>query len=227
MKNNRALNLSDTSIDINKLPTTSPPHDSLFWTLWNACEEIAQEALNTDFVQGIKSGTLNPQTYGAFNVSDAYYCFHGAADYQTAADNATHPVLKAYLQQKHDSYQSYNETFPDTWRVQDGSSIVPTQVCKEYSEFETSVCQSEEPIYALIVMLPCEYLWAWLGEQLAGYEENNLYKDWITGNQGFSGAYKMGNFINEYVQENPIDHERALSIYRQAMTFEKDNFATI
>ena len=226
MKNNRALTSTD-SIDINNLPTTPPPEDALFWKLWKANTHIAQEALNTDFVQGIKNGNLNPQTYGAFNISDAYYCFHGATDYQTAADRASHTVLKAYLQQKHDSYKSYNDTFPDTWRVQDGSSIVPTDVCKAYSAFESSVCQGEEPIYALIVMLPCEYLWAWLGDQLAGYEDNNLYKDWITGNQGYSGSYKMGNFINEYSQQYPLDADKALEIYTQAITYERNNFDSV
>ena len=226
MKNNRGASLSQETIDINNLSTDSPPEDSLFWQMWNACTDIAEAALKTDFVQGIKHGNLNPQTYGAFNISDAYYCFHGAEDYQTAANRATHPVLKAFLQHKHDSYESYNNTFPDTWRVKDGSSIVPTAVCQQYSDFESPVCANEEPIYALVAMLPCEYLWSWLGAQLAGNEANNLYADWISGNQGSSGAFAMGNFLNAYEKEYSIDRAKAMSIYTQAMTYERDNFGT-
>lgn len=226
MKNNRRLRLIQEIIDPNKVPTTPPPADSLFWKMWKANTQIAQEALNTDFVQGIKKGNLHPQTYGAFNVSDAYYCFHGADDYHYAADRAKNPILQAFLQHKHDSYQSYNDTFPDTWRVRNGESIVPTDVCAQYADFEAQVCNQEEPIYALIAMLPCEYLWAWLGEQLNGYHDNNLYGDWITGNQGYSGSYAMGNFIEGYQQTSRIDEHKAMSIYTQAITYEKENFAT-
>ena len=225
MKNNRGTQLDQETIDLNNLSTASPPADSLFWKMWNANTDIAQAALNTDFVQGIKNGNLNPQTYGAFNISDAYYCFHGAEDYQSAADRASHPVLKTFLQKKHDSYKSYNDTFPDTWRVQNGDSIVPTEVCKQYADYESSVCTNQDPIYALIVMLPCEYLWGWLGAQLAGYEDGNLYADWIKGNQGAGGAYAMGNFIEAYRKNNPIDEEKAMSIYTQAITYERNNFA--
>lgn len=225
MKNNRGTQLDQTTVDLNNLSTESPAPDSLFWKMWNANTEIAQAALNTDFVQGIKNGNLNPQTYGAFNVSDAYYCFHGSEDYQNAADRATHPVLKAFLQKKRDSYVSYNDTFPETWRVKNGDSIVPTEVCQQYSDYERSVCSDQDPIYALIVMLPCEYLWGWLGAQLVGFESGNLYADWIKDNQGTSGAFAMGNFIEEYRKNKPIDEDLAMYIYNQAITFEKENFA--
>ncbi|MCE7991650.1 MAG: TenA family transcriptional regulator [Roseivirga sp.] len=226
MKNNRAIQLPQETINLHNLSTAPPPENSLFWKMWHTCEDIAQGALATKFVQGIGTGTLHPQTYGAFNVSDAYYCFNGAADYQTAVDKATNPVLKAFLQHKHDSYESYNNTFPDTWRVKNGDSIVPTAVCKAYSDFESNICANEEAIYALVVMLPCEYLWIWLGQQLAPAKEGNLYSDWITGNQDPSGAFAMGNFINAYQRANPIDEDKALAIYKQAITYERDNFAT-
>ena len=226
MKNNRSIQLPQATIDLNNLSTSSPAQDSLFWHMWNSCKDIAEGALATDFVQGIKDGNLNPQTYGAFNVSDAYYCFHGAEDYQVAVDKAAHPVLKAFLQQKHDSYQQYNETFPDTWRVKDGSSIVPTTVCQAYADFESRICINEEAIYALIVMLPCEYLWVWLGQQLVSYQEDNLYADWIKWNQDPSGAFAIGNFIEEYQKTSPVNEGKAMDIYQQAITYERDNSAT-
>lgn len=208
-----------------QLSTAVPAKDSLFWKLWNSCRQTAEKALNTEFVQGIKNGNLNPVQYGGFNVSDAYYCFKGAEDYLTAANKAEHPVLKAFLMKKHDSYESYNNTFPSTWHVKNGESIVPSTVCSEYSAFETQVVSSEDPIYALIVMLPCEYLWTWLGAELAPPASSNLYADWITGNNYPQGAYAMGNFLEEYRQQYGIDEDKAQKIYAQAMEYEYQNFA--
>jgi thiaminase/transcriptional activator TenA len=73
-------------------------------------------------------------------------------------------------------------------------------------------------------MLPCEYLWAWLGAQLKDYTSNNLYASWITGNDYPDGAYAMGNFLMAYQKEHSIDVNLANQIYRQAMEFEFHNF---
>ncbi|MEO0338180.1 MAG: TenA family transcriptional regulator [Bacteroidota bacterium] len=224
MKNNRQVHLDQAFITQHQLSHAEPAPDALFWKLWNANVATAKQALETKFVQGIKSGKLDPTVYGAFNISDAYYCFHGAEDYQTAASRALNPTLKAYLLKKYNSYKSYNDTFPQTWRIKDGSSIVPTKACAEYAAYESTIVSTEAPIYCIILMLPCEYLWAWLGAQLSPPTANNLYTSWITGNNDPSGAYTMGNFIEEYQASNPIDEAKAMEIYSKAMRFELENF---
>lgn len=226
MKNNRSLQLDSDFININRLSTQKPPKDSLFWKLWNQNITTAELTLETDFIQGIKNGTLDPVIYGGFNVSDAYYCFHGADDYQTAAAKAENTGLKAFLQKKYKGYESYNATFPETWHIKDADGIVPSPICQQYSEFESRIAKNQDPIYTLIAMIPCEYLWAWLGEQLSPAADNNLYKTWIDGNNDPSGAYAMGNFIDAYQKLHSIDETLALKIYSEAMNFEYDNFAT-
>lgn len=226
MRNNRRLVLSDNFIAENNLSTNPPPPSSLFWTMWNACLNIAYDALATDFIQGIKNANLDPVTYGGFNVNDAYYCFNGAQDYLAAESNATDPTLKAFLHEKYLSYQKYNETFPTIWHVKDAYGVVPSQACKDYSDFESNIASHEESIYTLIVMLPCEYLWAWLGGQLSPPSSGNLYAPWITGNDDPDGAYAMGNYIDLYQQTHTIDENLALKIYTQAMNYELQNFST-
>jgi thiaminase/transcriptional activator TenA len=227
MRSPRRLTLTSATLAAQNLSTDPPPQDSLFWTMWNACTGIAQGALQTPFVQRIKAGTLDPVAYGAFNVSDAYYCFHGLDDYAAAAKRATNPTLKAFLEAKHKTYEKYNTTFPTTWRVRDGASIVPYDITRQYSDFETRVAAQEDPIYSLIVILPCEYLWAWLAAQLAPPAPQNLYASWVTSNEGAHGAFAIGNFLETYRVTNPgsIDPQKALRIYTQAMTFEQQNFA--
>jgi len=195
--------------------------------MWKACTDIAQAALQTKFIQGIGSGALDPVLYGAFNVSDAYYCFNGENDYLIAESQATDPTLKAFLYKKYTSYHNYNQTFPTTWHVRDATGVVPIPVCLSYSQFETYIASHQPPIYCLICMIPCEYLWNWLAAQLPSPSPQNLYGPWITGNISTDGAFAMGNYLDQYMSENPgsVDPVLATKIYSQAISYEQQNFA--
>ena len=227
MKNNRALSSQavESILKAHNISKDAPPKSALFWRLWEQCYSIAEQALGTDFIQAIKLGTLDPVVYGGFNVSDAYYCFKGAEAYQFAASRAQDIVLEAFLTKKHESYDSYNQTFPKVWHVRDAAGIVPTKVTEQYAAFEAKVAQEADPIYCLIVMLPCEYLWAWLGAELSPAAPTNLYAPWIKGNNYPSGAYAMGNFLDAYQKQYPVDETLASEYYKQAMEFEYQNFA--
>lgn len=215
-----------------------PPKDSIFWTLWTdpRSKAFAEEALDTDFVKGVKHGNLDPVQYGGFNVSDAYYCFNGAADYFLAADRVDEypcvlemkETLRFFLTQKGQSYEEFNETFPKIWRIKDASGVLPFDSTKDYSDFEKKVATEEHPIYTLFAMLPCEYLYYWLAHSIqSGAGDTNLYSDWITGNLYPDGAYAMGNFLDEFMKENPgvIDVDKAIDIFITAMGHEAKNFA--
>ena len=226
MANPRRIALSSTPLDIvEELSTAAPPQNALFWHLWQTCKKTAVAALETDYIQGIGAGSLDPTQYGAFNVLDAYYCFKGADAYAVAAKRATDPILKLFLTKKHESYQKYNTSFSQTWHIRDASSVIPNTVCKKYAQLEADVAAEEAPIYSLIVMLPCEYLWYWLSDQLYPPQNSNLYGFWINENHYVDGAYKMGNFIELYQQQRAIDFDKALHFYSRAMQYEQQNFA--
>lgn len=209
------------------ISTEAPPKDALFWKLWEANLSIAEEALKTPFIQGIKAGSLSPEHYGSYTVMDAYYCFNGDEDYQQAASRTKDSNLQALLGHKYQSYRSYNQYFHETWGLKDASSILPNEAVLNYSNLERRVCQKENPIYALIVMLPCEYLWYWLSDQIKAHTDGNLYGFWIKGNLDPSGAYAMGNVIESYRAEFPeqIDEAKAMQYYKEAMEGERDDFA--
>jgi thiaminase/transcriptional activator TenA len=226
MRNPRRITVTDAMIAEHNLSTAPPPAGSLFWTMWEAASGAAEYALTSHFIQGIQAGTLDPVVYGGFNVSDAYYCFNGAPDYGNAAARATNAALKAFLLKKQQGYESYNATFPKIWRVRDGSSIVPYTVCQQYSQFESDVASQQDPIYALVVMLPCEYLWARIAQAIGPAQPSNLYGPWITGNTGFDGAYAMGNFLATFQENNPdaLDPAHATNLYNLATEYEAMNF---
>ena len=111
------------------ISTEPPPEDSLFWKMWKNSKDIAERSLNTDYIQGIKKGTLSPNSYGYSTVNDAYYCFEGPDNYHKAAQRTDDFALKKYLLALEKSYRDYNEDFVTNWHLKDASSIKPIQVC--------------------------------------------------------------------------------------------------
>lgn len=88
------------------------------------CRKICKYRL-----QGIKNGTLSPNSYGYSTVNDAYYCFEGPDNYHKAAQRTDDFALKKYLLALEKSYRDYNEDFVTNWHLKDASSIKPIQVC--------------------------------------------------------------------------------------------------
>lgn len=225
--NRRLPDLADLIAGHN-IPKTRPPEDSLFWRMWNSAEYIAKDTLMLPFLQGIRNGTLDPNVYGGYNVADAYYCFKGADAYEVALSHTPGgSPLWDFLNKKYTGYKKYNDTFPDTWHVSSAAAVTPPQITREYAAYEDRVARYLHPIYTLIVMLPCEYLWAWLASQMAPAQPGNVYAGWINENDDPSGAYAIGNFLDMYMERHPmvVDEEKAMRVYQRAQYYEYANFA--
>jgi thiaminase/transcriptional activator TenA len=226
LRNPRSIRLTAQDLRANNLSVDPPPPDSLFMRLWNACYNIAEQTLNTDFIKGIHHNSLDPVKYGGSNVCDAYYCFKGANSYLAAASRADDPVLKAFLLKKYQSYEKYNQVFPTIWHIRDAASVVPMEINIKYAQLEADVASHYDPIMCLVVMLPCEYLWYWLSDRMYPPDPSNLYAPWINDNHYPDGAYAVGNYLETYQQVyGPIDYNSALAIYSAAMNCEKESFA--
>lgn len=227
MRGPRRIRITKEEVAKYALSTVKPSKNSLFAKMWDTCKPISEKTLTTDFVKGIGTGTLDPVKFGAFNVSDAYYCFNGEKSYLTAENKAKNEILKIFLAKKYEGYKEYNATFPKVWRVKDASGVVPLKVSKEYSEYERHIVNTEDPIYVIPLMLPCETLWPWLASQMTEAErKDNLYASWVGENIDASGAYAMGNFLELYMKAHPeaVCEKKATEIYSKAMEFEYLNF---
>ena len=226
----RRINFEHAALAAQNISTDKPAEDSISWKLWLACQDIAQEALASDYIQGIKNGTLDPNKYGQYTVQDAAYCYNAAADYQTIeerAKNEGHPELSAFAQARLESYQKYNESFLEEWHIASGNAVVPSPAVKTYIDFEHGVAHQLPPIYGVIAMIPCDELWPWLATQLkddAG--PNNLYSFWITENNDWHGSYRLDNFIDNWFTAHPdiYDWDTALWVMRSCMTGETNFF---
>ncbi len=212
---------------INKNP---PPTDSFSWRLWLASQDIAQEALSSDYIQGIGNGNLDPNDYGIYNVHDAVYCYYAEGDYKTAEQRAKREgenAIAEFAKARYASYVSYRKQAFDSWGLQDARAVVPGPAVQGYIDTEKHVATKAPPIYLIVAMIPCDQLWPWLAGELASKNTpSNLYDFWITGNVSWHGAYVLDNFADRWNAEHPgvIDEAKALTIYRACMTSEVNCF---
>jgi thiaminase/transcriptional activator TenA len=208
------------------LKNDAPPPDSLFWTMWNACQDIAVDVLNTEYFQGIRRGDLDPVAYGTLAVQDAYYCFKGRDDYSAATAHALDETCRAFCMGKCESYDSYNDYYHQIWHLREADGVIPGAEIKSYADYEAYVAGNLDTPYLFCVMLPCEYLWYWVATQLdKDVSPSNLYRFWVDSNlsdDGPTGAYQMGNLLESY--RGRIDEKQAMGIYQQAMRHELSVF---
>ena len=218
--------LQDVALD----DKTPPPEDSISWRLWLGSRDLARSALASDYIQGIKSGGLDPNRYGQYTVQDAVYCERAEVDYRRVEKRARaggEEEIAAFAKARHESYNKYNRTTFEAWHIADPAAMKLSPAAEAYVDFEHRIATRAEPIYGLIMMIPCNQLWAWLAGQLrddAG--PHNLYSFWIDGNDDWGGAYRLDNFIDGWAAAQPggLDWERALFTYRSAMTGELNFF---
>jgi thiaminase/transcriptional activator TenA len=181
-------------------------------------------------------GTLDPLSYGCLTVQDAYYCYHAQNTLRSAlerVDRDAHPGLSDLIKSKADSYDNYNRTFLEDWHIRNTDSVIPTSTMRRYVEHEQRVAREEDPIYALVVYLPCYHLWPWFARRLMMSPRYNpgVYRGWIEGiyqgeSESFGGAWVMGNFIEQWKDAgNHFDEDRAFDIYRTSMEFELTLFS--
>lgn len=203
-----------------------PPQDALFWKMWHECEDIAQAVLETDYFKGILNNDLDPNAYGSLMVQDAYYCFKALDSYTAAASHPYDDDCAVFLAGKQQSYALYNETYHSIWHIRDAYGVMPGQAISDYADYESYVAGNLITPYLFAVMLPCEYLWTWVANNLRlTADKDGLYYFWIEGNAGVpEGAYQMAHMLETY--RTDIDESKAKEIFRTAMENELKVFTS-
>lgn len=226
----RRIQLDHPSLAKLDVPTSPPPANSITSQLWEACYSLAQDALNSPYIQGIANGTLPPCNYGQYTVQDAAYCVRAEQDYRLVEARAKkhhEDVLAAFAQARYESYLSYTDSIMKAWHIKDILAINSNDAVKAYVAHEHYVAEFMEPIYGVVAMIPCDRLWSWLAETLSPDNvPNNLYDFWISDNQGWSGTYRLENFVNSWFAAHPKQYEweSALKAYRGSMLGEVGDF---
>eukprot|EP00057_Strongylocentrotus_purpuratus_P005039 XP_003730066.1 PREDICTED: uncharacterized protein LOC764526 isoform X1 [Strongylocentrotus purpuratus] len=193
--------------------------------LWDKSQVQAQAALDTDFIQGIKSGLLDPTNYGGYTVQDAVYCDNATDYFGIAEMKACDKELKEFIAARIKSYAEYTEIMFKEWYIKHPKGIAMGDAAASYSKFELGVATKEEPFYLLIAMLPCEKLWGWLAQEIkSGINDTNVYSFWIQDN--LPGSHTLANYIDENAENFKVDLKKAMKIYKDGMQCEVDFFTS-
>ena len=200
-----------------------PGQASLSEFLWDESQDLAQEALSTKFIQGIRLGDLEPEQYGIYTVQDAGYCYDVVKDYKTLIKRTEDPEVREFLVQREKSYEDYTQELMKQWHIKDADAIELGQAAQEYSDLEKKVAKRYEPLYFMVVSIPCVRLWHWLANQIKSCAvPDNLYQFWIDENSRGSGGKTLQDFVDGHA--GSLDKEKALDVYRKAMLGEVNFF---
>ncbi|HJA81676.1 MAG TPA: hypothetical protein H9776_08035 [Candidatus Mediterraneibacter intestinipullorum] len=102
--------------------------------------------------------------------------------------------------------------------------IVSTPTMRAYAQHERTVAENEEPIYGLVALFPCFRLWPFLFWKFGTVSKDNLYYEWITGNQSSgSSAAAVDSLITTYWIGKGCtwDEDTYKSIFKQSIYYEK------
>ena len=201
--------------------------------LWENSEDLAGTALKTQFIQGISKGNLNPIDYATFSLQDCIYGLRAIQTFKILSERASYlttsyaEAVRALADHKQESYGNYFDTEFRKWHLdKNNPGVIVDGPLLSYVKYEEEVCTAiPDAIYTFIAVLPCLKLWSWLAQQIQdSATDNNIYKDWITGNLDYvSSAKKFETFIDDTISQY-LNLEKALIVYRCGMIHECNFF---
>lgn len=193
--------------------------------MWEAAKPIAEKALQTCHIQGIKYGDLDPNHYGFYTVQDAIYCYQATEQYRRLAETATDAQIKNFAQDRQKSYERYTKNLFDSWCIGDPNGIKLSPELQKYINYKWEILKSHSSAYFLVSNLPCLRLWTWLANQLQNrlVGAANLYSFWIQDNLSDRSARNLEDFIDSKTSE--LDVEEAITVYKRCMEGELEFFA--
>ncbi len=195
--------------------------------LWNENFNIAQESLDTKFVQGIKSGNLPKKNFQAYLAQDYFFLESFAKAYGLAISKSenkhTIKILSQLLMGVSEELVLH-ESYSKQWGI-DLSIITINNSTREYTDFLAKVSKEMTSIEIISSMTPCMRLYAWIGKNLFESAYNNPYKEWILtySDQSFDDlALALENLMNNYKKQ--YNYGKLNSLYQKAMQLEANFF---
>ncbi len=226
----RALNLTHTQSPQPELESAEPASDSLTSRLWAMNTKLAEASFNSLYVQGIGQGDLNPDDYSRYKVVDVIYVYHGLEDCKVALGKAldgNDADLIYFLHARVERLKGSVSRRENALNISDPNAVYPTKAAQAYIDLEHRVAETLPPVYYVLAAVPCLRLWAWMTSILMPQATpGNIYREWITKNNDWSGAYQLENFVNSWFAANPsyFDEASARDVYQGCMLGEANFF---
>ncbi|MGB8687190.1 MAG: hypothetical protein WCD53_07615 [Microcoleus sp.] len=193
--------------------------------MWEAAMPIAEQAMQTCHIQGIKYGDLDPNKYGFYTVQDAIYCYQATEQYRRLADTATDAPIKQFAEERCKSYEKYTKSLFEKWCINNPSGINLSSELQQYINYKSEVLNTHSSAYFLVSNIPCLRLWTWLANQLQNrlVGPANLYSFWIQDNLSDQSARRLEDFVDSKASE--LDVNEAIAVYKRCMQGELEFFA--
>lgn len=193
--------------------------------MWQAALPIAEQALQTNYIQGIKYGDLDPNKYGNYTVQDAIYCYQATEQYKRLAETATDAQIKTFAEGRVKNYEQYTKVLFDQWCIADPNGINLSPNLRKYIDYKSEVLDDDKSLYFIVANIPCLHLWSWLANELKDrlVGPANLYSFWIRDNLDPSYSKNLEDFIDS--KANELDADKAISVYKHCMEGEFEFFA--
>lgn len=213
-----------------KRPKTSAEPLSFSQRLFNdediQSPTIREKTIESDFIQGMASGTLNANYYGAYMVQDLAYLYNAVNAFNNAAEVTGQSDFEQFYRNKSSEWDSdYLVPMLEDWHLVNTENVQPSTEAREYMSFLITVSQ-EKPEYLAIAMLPCTMLWRWMADELYdSVPQGSAYYHWFEENKspepGYQGSLEI--FVDEHFTTEQ-EYEEAKPIFCQAMVGECDFF---
>jgi thiaminase/transcriptional activator TenA len=194
--------------------------------LWQMHRELALASLHTPFVRGLADGSLSHDRFAYYVGQDAFFLEAFARAYSIAAAKApdwdgfcTLHALAAGVQEELKLHGGYAAT----WGV-DLNTVQPGATTRRYTDFLLATAWAQEVGVAVVAMLPCMRLYAYLGQTIARpHLPEHAYTEWIRtySSEDFDAlAQRLEQLADAYTYDTPLVRKT----YRYAMQCERDFF---
>lgn len=196
--------------------------------LWHDSAAIAEACRSHAFVQGLASGTLDPEAFRSYVAQDAFFlrAFFSAYALTAARSGGNlavarrlHDLMGGVLDELN-LHQKYAEELGI-----DLAGVTPNPAARAYTDFLLRIAWAGEVGEVIAAMTPCMRLYAYLGQALAAdARTDNPYKDWIVtyASDGFEAlAAELESLLDEVATPGPGITET----YLYAMKCELDFFS--
>ncbi len=230
MRPSRTIDFHNQALRDKSWNESRPPDDSISWRLWQASSDLAQMALESDYVQGIAHGNLNPDDYCRYTIQDLAYSYNGLQDCAVAESRAIaagEDLLAAFTRARYDRLTNTINSASSALHINDPTAVVPGEAARAYIDFEHDIASELAPVYYVVASIPCLQLWSWLSSELeVDNVPSNIYRAWIIDNNDWSGAYSLDNFVDTWFESNAAVYSwsTALEVYRGCMSGEVNFF---
>lgn len=186
-------------------------------------------AKQTAFIQGMASGTLNANYYGAYTIQDIAYLYNAVNAFNRAAEimgRQRQRVFQRFYRTQSGVWNSdYLAPMLEAWHLENTQKVQPGTAASEYMSFLNTVSRDHAK-YLAIALLPCAMLWRWLADELfPSVKRNSAYYKWFEENKSPSQGYK--GELEKFVDQNfssEQEYQKAKRIFCQGMLRELNFF---